>query len=128
LTTSSIVILPAPAIAGASSRRLVEQPTIMSAGVGGTTSFCPIPSHTTLRDVTSSRFRIFAPAADGGSWKATAELPVCAVDAPSLRVLEGLPFDTGQNVNLMPTGGKDPCHRLHVRPDTSAAGLTGILS
>jgi hypothetical protein len=52
LTTSSTVILSAPAIAGAPFRRTLSSPTIMSAGVAGTTTFRPNPSYTTLRDVT----------------------------------------------------------------------------
>src|SRR5215204_9508 len=61
-------------------------------------------------------------------WKPPPNSSSVQVDAVSLRVLEGLPWNTGEDVNLMPTGGEDSCHRLHVRPDTSAAGLRGILS
>jgi hypothetical protein len=48
LTTSSIVILSAPAIAGGSLRRVVEHPTIMDATVAGTT-LSAIPSEPLLR-------------------------------------------------------------------------------
>src|SRR5215216_3236860 len=68
LTTSSIVILSAPAIAGAPLRRTLRSPTIMSAtgpqprrepnhGSIPTEPFRPSRSYTNPRDVTKSRRR-----------------------------------------------------------------------
>ena len=51
LTTSSIVILSAPAIAAPPFVDTVRSPTILSAASAGTT-FRPTPTYTTLRDVT----------------------------------------------------------------------------
>ena len=67
-------------------------------------------------------------------WQPTADLGKPSPNAPPVQayalshgVLESLPWGAGENMNLVSTGGKGPCHRLHVRSETSAAGLRRVL-